>query len=212
MPIYAPFEETPYGRLRIVDHYLGHCSEELSKHLPFRPGLTVLDYACGGGGILDYLLPRTGQAWGMMPASPPVEYAYLAARMAVAQGVRLPLADACLDAISLHDIHPGEIKAVLAEAARTLRPGGHLLWLLERRAKIDACAALALPGFTVHEIEPLNYLTYPAMVLLSRLGSLGNSALGQSIMKLVTVVDGLLAQSKAFQSYSRHLIVVAEKR
>lgn len=212
MPIYAPFEETPYGRLRVIDHYQGHCSEEMIKHLPFRPGLTVLDYACGSGGILDYLLPRTGQAWGMTPVPPPVEYAYLAARMVIARGARLPLVNACLDAISLHDVHPGQVEAVLSEAARTLRPGGRLLWLLERRAGIDACAVLAPHGFDVREIEPLNYLTHPALMLFSRLGGLGDSAFGKAAMKLVTVIDGLLAQNRLFQNGSRHLIVVAEKR
>lgn len=212
MPIYAPFEETPYGRLRVIDHYQGHCSEEMIKHLPFCPGLTVLDYACGSGSILDYLLPRTGQAWGMTPVPPPVEYAYLAARMVIARGARLPLADACLDAVCLHDIESAQVEAVLAEAARTLRPGGRLLWLIERRTGIDARTVLAPPGFDVREIEPLNYLTYPAMMLLGRLGGLGDSAFGKAAMKLVTVIDGLLAQNNALGRYSRHLIVVAEKR
>ncbi|MBN1934024.1 MAG: class I SAM-dependent methyltransferase [Anaerolineae bacterium] len=211
MPTYAPFEETPYGRLHVIDHYLGHCSEELIKHLPYHPGLTILDYACGDGSVLNYLLPRTGEAWGMNPALTPVEQVSLAARMAIAHGAHLPLTSASLDAVSLHNVDPGELDAVLAEIARTLKPGGRLLWLLERQAGVDVRRVLDPMILDVLAIEPLNYLTYPTVLLLGRIPGLRRSAFGRTTMKLATVIDGILARNKAFQNHSRHLIVVAER-
>ncbi len=217
MPTYVPFEETPYNRLHVYDHYLGHCSEELVKYLPFRPGLTVLDYACGNGGILGYLLPRTGQAWGMTPTRPAGKLVSLSARMAIAHIEYLPLADASLDAVILHDLGdeigmPARCAAMLREVARTLRGGGYLLWLMERQGGAGAQAMLDLFGFDLQAGEPLNYLTVPAVSLLGRIPGLRASMPGKAMMKLVTAIDGVLAKSKTFSRYSHHVIVVAQRR
>lgn len=215
MPTYIPFEDTPYSRLHVRDHYWGHCSEELIKYLPFRPGLTVLDYDCRNGDILTYLLPRTGQAWGMTPDRHHAAPAWLKARMAVAHIARLPLADACLDAVILHDLQfdaPAQREAVLHEIARVLRPGGHLLWLMERPGQNHMRDWFALLPFDLQATEPLNYLTGPTMIWLGHIPGLRASMAGKTMMKLVTFVDGLLARHPALHRYSHHLIVVAERQ
>lgn len=103
------------------------------------PGSTrVADLACGTG-IVTMRLRRPGrQVVGidLSPGMAAVAAVRLPGRIAVADTARTPLADASTDAVVmiwlLHLLEEKTSAAVLAEAARVLRPGGGLLTTVDK--------------------------------------------------------------------------------
>lgn len=91
--------------------------------------LTVADVGCGVGGFLEPLA-RFGKVIGLELDEPAVTFAHERGRtdMIVAACDGLPLPDASVDLVTLWDVieHTEDDLAVLKEAARVLRPGGHV--------------------------------------------------------------------------------------
>ncbi|MFD8983331.1 class I SAM-dependent methyltransferase [Streptomyces sp. NPDC059564] len=104
---------------------------------------TLLDLGCGTG-IVTARLTRPGltvlgadTSYGMASAA-----ARRGVRAVLASGTRLPLRTASLDAVGavwlLHLLRePGAVPALMAEAARVLRPGGVLVTTVDKDAAHD---------------------------------------------------------------------------
>ena len=100
-------------------------------------GRDVLDLGCAGGFMAEALAARGANVTGIDPAMGAIAAARAHAR---AQGLRigydvgwgeaLPYADASFDAVVCVDVleHVADLSLVLAEVARTLRPGGLFLF------------------------------------------------------------------------------------
>lgn len=93
-------------------------------------GKRALDLGCGGGLLSAYLAQR-GARWigvDVSNASLRVGSERLGARFARADVLRLPVADETMDVVLAADVleHVTSLDAALAEAARVLKPGGHL--------------------------------------------------------------------------------------
>lgn len=92
-------------------------------------GLDVLDVGCGTGGFLTPL-QTFGRVTGVEIDEPSLEWCarHGGRRLLRAHSDRLPLADASVDLVCLFDVieHASDDAAVLAEAARVVRPGGHV--------------------------------------------------------------------------------------
>lgn len=97
-------------------------------------GRRFLDIGCGGGDFLRLLLEAGADALGLEVFEAPLERARAAGiaaeRLVLGDGRTLPFADAAFDAaafvFSFHHVPGDGQKAVLAEVARVLRPGGAL--------------------------------------------------------------------------------------
>ena len=100
-------------------------------------GCDVLDLGCAGGFMAEALAARGAQVTGIDPADGAIAAARAHAR---AQGLRigydvgvgeaLPYDDASFDAVVCVDVleHVADLHKVLAEVARSLRPGGMFLF------------------------------------------------------------------------------------
>jgi 2-polyprenyl-6-hydroxyphenyl methylase / 3-demethylubiquinone-9 3-methyltransferase len=100
-------------------------------------GKAVLDLGCAGGFMAEALALRGAQVTGIDPAAEAIDAARAHAR---AQGLRigydvgvgeaLPYDSASFDAVVCVDVleHVADLNKVLAEVARTLRPGGLFLF------------------------------------------------------------------------------------
>ena len=120
-------------------------------------GKAVLDLGCAGGFMAEALAARGAQVTGIDPASGAIDAARAHAR---AQGLRigydvgvgeaLPYGDASFDAVVCVDVleHVADLHRVMAEVARSLRPGGMFLFdtinrnLLARLATITVAEDL----------------------------------------------------------------------
>ena len=106
------------------------------RHIDWH-GRDVLDLGCAGGFMAEALATRGAHVTGIDPAAEAIDAARAHAR---AQGLRigydvgvgeaLPYADASFDAVVCVDVleHVADLNRVLAEVARTLRPGGLFLF------------------------------------------------------------------------------------
>jgi len=100
-------------------------------------GKAVLDLGCAGGFMAEALAQRGAQVTGIDPAAEAVDAARAHASATglrigydVGVGEALPYADASFDAVVCVDVleHVSDLTRVLAEVARTLRPGGLFLF------------------------------------------------------------------------------------
>ncbi len=115
-------------------------------------GGTLLDVA-GGTGIVAVELARLGWSVLVVDGSPGmlrVAAGRLPGRVAVGAADRLPVADASVDLVStiwlLHLLELRTADAVVAEAARVLRPGGHLVTTVDK----DLAHARVRRGWSDH--------------------------------------------------------------
>ncbi|HET8970523.1 MAG TPA: methyltransferase domain-containing protein [Candidatus Nanopelagicales bacterium] len=132
----------PRGAFAML-HWIAAARAELIPLAP-RQGAVLVDLACGGGLLAPYAAARgyhhigidltasalqRAAAWGVAPVRADVH--------------ALPLPAGCADVVTAGEIleHVGEPAAVVAEAARVLRPGGRLV--------IDTIAATRLARFLV---------------------------------------------------------------
>lgn len=97
--------------------------------------LSVLDIGCGAGDFLRLLLSRGADAYGLEVEPDTVARAIKAgtdpSRVVLGDGRTLPFADAEFDLVtfvySFHHVPASQSLFLLAEVARVLRPGGHIL-------------------------------------------------------------------------------------
>lgn len=100
-------------------------------------GLNVLDLGCAGGFMAEALAARGAKVTGIDPAAEAIDAARAHARDGglsigydVGVGEALPYQDASFDAVVCVDVleHVADLDKVMAEVARTLRPGGLFLF------------------------------------------------------------------------------------
>src|SRR5918997_1490589 len=116
-----------------------------AEHIPPAPGpeAVLIDLACGGGLMAPHAARlgyrHVGVDLGMPGLALAREHGVLPVRASV---FAVPLTDGCADVVVAGEIleHVDDDVAVLAEAARLLRPGGTLV--------IDSLAATWLAGVT----------------------------------------------------------------
>jgi ubiquinone/menaquinone biosynthesis C-methylase UbiE len=141
--------------------------------------LRLLDIGCGTGRFLDFVK----QAWPRMPvAGIDLSEAYAAearrhlrhrarTNLLVANAEGLPFADASQDAVTsifmFHELPPEVRRAVVAEAARVLKPGGRFILLdsLQRDDRPDYLGLLEIFPQSFHEPYYASYLdeNFPAI-------------------------------------------------
>jgi ubiquinone/menaquinone biosynthesis C-methylase UbiE len=102
----------------------------ITRHI--RAGGRLLDVGCGTGDFLSEMQQQRGwSVMGLEPARHAARYAHDEEGLSVLAGVlnQAPLADQSFDAITFWDVleHVYHPRAVIAEAARLLRPGGVLV-------------------------------------------------------------------------------------
>lgn len=155
------------------------------QDLTFTPETEVLDLCCGWGQSTRYLVQRSPFVTGL-DASP---NALASARKAVPQAKyvegwaeNLPFADASFDIVhtsaAMHEMQPDQLRKILQEVFRVLKPGGYFtlvdfhrptnplfwpgvatfLWLFETETawsllQTDLVATLTEIGFTVKPLQ-----------------------------------------------------------
>ncbi len=185
------------------------------KHIPYTPGLIVLDLACHTGTLFQHLQNRTGRTWGVTPRQSEIDAPNLRERAIAAASERLPFADAAFDAAILHERigAPRRTQRILRQIERVLRPRGRLIWQRSRpeQNKIAAGSLLDATGFALLAQEATDYLTIPVIELFGRLPGLSRSSALKIGLKIAIAIDGALSNIPALQPWSRHVIIVAEK-
>jgi 2-polyprenyl-6-hydroxyphenyl methylase / 3-demethylubiquinone-9 3-methyltransferase len=116
-------------------------------------GKAVLDLGCAGGFMAEALADRGAQVTGIDPAPAAIAAArsYAAASgldiaYDVGRGEALPYRDAAFDAVVCVDVleHVSDLGKVLAEVARTLRPGGMFLFDTINRNPVARLATITV--------------------------------------------------------------------
>ena len=116
-------------------------------------GKAVLDLGCAGGFMAEALAQQGAQATGIDPATDAIDAARAHARenglridYDVGMGEALPYADASFDAVVCVDVleHVADLPKVLAEVARTLRPGGLFLFDTINRNPLARLATITI--------------------------------------------------------------------
>jgi len=118
--------------LEHVCHHYAESSGVARRSLALRPTDVVVDVGGGTGGVSAPLHPDARQVIVVEPSSALVRRGHRrhdGLDFVRAAGQRLPLGDRSVDAILLIEVlhHVPDDGALLAEAARVLRPGGRLL-------------------------------------------------------------------------------------
>ncbi len=143
-------------------------------------GLKLVDLACGSGAFLNDLTAAFPRAF---VAGLDLSPAYLAeahrrSGLATIQAAaeRLPFADESLDGLTciflFHELPPRIRKAVAAEMARVLKPGGVLAFADSVQAEDEPHLARLLEYFPLHFHEPY-YTGYQATDLVALFGAAG---------------------------------------
>lgn len=116
-------------------------------------GKDVLDLGCAGGFMAEALAERGAHVTGIDPASDAIDAARDHARAGklriaydVGVGEALPYDDASFDAVVCVDVleHVADLHRVLSEIARTMRPGGLLLFDTINRNPLARLASITI--------------------------------------------------------------------
>ncbi len=116
-------------------------------------GKDVLDLGCAGGFMAEALAQRGAQVTGIDPASDAIDAARAHARQHglpigydVGVGEALPYDSASFDAVVCVDVleHVADLHMVLAEVARSLRPGGLFLFDTINRNPLARLATITI--------------------------------------------------------------------
>jgi 2-polyprenyl-6-hydroxyphenyl methylase/3-demethylubiquinone-9 3-methyltransferase len=122
------------------------------QHIDWQ-GKDVLDLGCAGGFIAEALAERGAHVTGIDPASDAIDAARDHARAGklriaydVGVGEALPYDDASFDAVVCVDVleHVADLNRVLSEVARTMRPGGLLLFDTINRNPLARLASITI--------------------------------------------------------------------
>lgn len=122
------------------------------KHIDWH-GKTVLDLGCAGGFMAEAMALRGANVTGIDPAADAIEAARRHARASnlrigydVGIGEALPYDAAAFDAVVCVDVleHVSDLNRVLAEVARTLRPGGLFLFDTINRSPLARLATITV--------------------------------------------------------------------
>lgn len=119
----------------MLDRLCGHyalSSGVIARSLALQPTDVVLDIGGGTGGVSARLRDRVRTVLVIEPSEPLTRRGHQRHRgtfFAVGDGRRLPVGDATADRVLLIEVlhHVRDADVVLAEALRTLRPGGSIL-------------------------------------------------------------------------------------
>lgn len=113
-----------------------HHLDFLARTLPFESATRrIVDLGCGGGLLSVPFARATDELVGVdisrgsvASAQRAADSAGLAARFVIGDARRAPLPDRCADLVLLSDVleHVDDPKSLFVEAARLVRPGGHL--------------------------------------------------------------------------------------
>jgi 2-polyprenyl-6-hydroxyphenyl methylase / 3-demethylubiquinone-9 3-methyltransferase len=116
-------------------------------------GATVLDLGCAGGFMAEAMTDRGAVVTGIDPAAGAISAARAHAaatnrsiKYDVGTGEALPYPDASFDAVVCVDVleHVADLKLVLAETARVLRPGGKFLFDTINRNPLATFATITM--------------------------------------------------------------------
>ncbi|MBL3702982.1 methyltransferase domain-containing protein [Sulfitobacter sp. BDSS02] len=107
---------------------------KLESHFPIA-GKTLLDIGCGTGDFMRLAITHGADAHGLEVDRDTIQRAIAAgcdpARLSLGDGTSLPFDDGAFDLVSFvfsfHHVPADVHEAMLGEAARVLRPGGHLV-------------------------------------------------------------------------------------
>jgi 2-polyprenyl-6-hydroxyphenyl methylase/3-demethylubiquinone-9 3-methyltransferase len=122
------------------------------QHIDWQ-GKDVLDLGCAGGFMAEALAERGAHVTGIDPASDAIDAARDHARAGklriaydVGVGEALPYDDASFDAVVCVDVleHVADLHRVLSEIARTMRPGGLLLFDTINRNPLARFASITI--------------------------------------------------------------------
>ncbi|MBU1838001.1 MAG: bifunctional 2-polyprenyl-6-hydroxyphenol methylase/3-demethylubiquinol 3-O-methyltransferase UbiG [Alphaproteobacteria bacterium] len=122
------------------------------RHIDWQ-GKNVLDLGCAGGFMAEALAERGAHVTGIDPASDAIDAARDHARAGklriaydVGVGEALPYDDASFDAVVCVDVleHVADLHRVLSEIARTMRPGGLLLFDTINRNPLARLASITI--------------------------------------------------------------------
>ena len=122
------------------------------QHIDWQ-GKDVLDLGCAGGFMAEALAERGAHVTGIDPASDAIDAARDHARAGklriaydVGVGEALPYDDASFDAVVCVDVleHVADLHRVLSEIARTMRPGGLLLFDTINRNPLARLASITI--------------------------------------------------------------------
>jgi 2-polyprenyl-6-hydroxyphenyl methylase/3-demethylubiquinone-9 3-methyltransferase len=110
-----------------------------------RPGAVLVDLGCGGGLLAPHVAGKGYRHVGFDLVTSALEQAYRHGVHAVrADVMRLPVANDSVDVVSAGELleHVTDWRRAIAEAARVLRPGGHLV--LDTLADTALCRFVAV--------------------------------------------------------------------
>lgn len=122
------------------------------RHIDWQ-GRDVLDLGCAGGFMAEALALRGANVTGIDPAADAIDAARAHAREGglrigydVGMGEALPYDDASFDAVVCVDVleHVSDLHMVLAQIARTLRPGGLFLFDTINRNPLAQLATITI--------------------------------------------------------------------
>ena len=123
-----------------------------NQHIDWQ-GKDVLDLGCAGGFMAEALAERGAHVTGIDPASDAIDAARDHARAGklriaydVGVGEALPYDEASFDAVVCVDVleHVADLHRVLSEVARTMRPGGLLLFDTINRNPLARLASITI--------------------------------------------------------------------
>jgi len=123
-----------------------------NQHIDWQ-GKDVLDLGCAGGFMAEALAERGAHVTGIDPASDAIDAARDHARAGklriaydVGVGEALPYDEASFDAVVCVDVleHVADLNRVLSEVARTMRPGGLLLFDTINRNPLARLASITI--------------------------------------------------------------------
>lgn len=231
---WAYISSTPHADQAYFSSHLGDAIVEFAAaRIQLDGAARVLDYGCGPGFLLQRLTARGIRAEGLELSKETLQKArarlgsspYFAG-LTYVEGLPSPIASDSVDVVFLIEVieHllPDQVDATLADIARILRPGGHLVLTTPHNEAIERahticpdCGCAFHPwqhvgSFTAESIRRL--LDHQRLVPIECLATtLGQSTAGQLLRRLQDAVNYLIAGSTNSPALQPHLACIARK-